>query len=152
MSSLKINLALFLVSLTGVIFLDRLAKYLISFLHDKPITLGHTAFQFVYRENPQAAFSIPISGFPLIIIVSLLILGFIYFTWRYLDWMKPLTALVSAFILGGALSNLADRIFFGHVIDFIKIWFYPVFNFADVFIFLGVLGLIIFYRPLSKKS
>ncbi len=45
-------------------------------------------------------------------------------------------------ILSGALGNLYDRVFYGYVIDFIDfdLGFYnfPVFNFADVFIFLGL--------------
>ena len=45
-------------------------------------------------------------------------------------------------ILGGALGNLYDRVFYGYVIDFIDFDFgfynFPVFNFADVFIFLGL--------------
>lgn len=45
-------------------------------------------------------------------------------------------------ILSGALGNLYDRVFYGYVIDFIDFDFgfynFPVFNFADVFIFLGL--------------
>jgi lipoprotein signal peptidase len=45
-------------------------------------------------------------------------------------------------ILSGALSNLIDRIYFGCVIDFIDLKFWPVFNFADIFIVAGVIMLI----------
>jgi signal peptidase II len=47
-----------------------------------------------------------------------------------------------ATILSGALGNLYDRVFYGYVIDFIDFDFgfynFPVFNFADIFIFLGL--------------
>ena len=45
-------------------------------------------------------------------------------------------------ILSGAISNLIDRLYFGCVIDFIDLKFWPVFNFADVYITIGVIMLI----------
>jgi signal peptidase II len=49
-------------------------------------------------------------------------------------------------ILAGALGNLADRIFRGHVIDFLdfylKKWHWPAFNFADSCISVGAVSLI----------
>lgn len=49
-------------------------------------------------------------------------------------------------LVGGSISNLADRIRDGHVTDFIHISHWPTFNLADSFIVIGVvllaLGLI----------
>ena len=51
-------------------------------------------------------------------------------------------------IIAGALSNIADRTLNGYVIDFIyfhyKDFFWPAFNFADIYITIGVL--IILYQ------
>ncbi|MEJ5200839.1 MAG: signal peptidase II [Anaerolineales bacterium] len=44
--------------------------------------------------------------------------------------------------LGGAIGNLIDRIVLGHVIDFISIWTFAVFNIADASITMGVIVLI----------
>lgn len=44
-----------------------------------------------------------------------------------------------ALILGGAVGNLIDRVRFGYVIDFIKVYWWPNFNLADVWIVLGVI-------------
>ena len=41
-------------------------------------------------------------------------------------------------ILGGALSNLCDRIFLGYVVDYIDIRIWPVFNLSDSCISIGV--------------
>ena len=46
-------------------------------------------------------------------------------------------------ILGGALSNLYDRIVFGFVVDYIDIRIWPVFNISDMCISIGVIILII---------
>jgi len=45
-------------------------------------------------------------------------------------------------IFGGA-SNLCDRICFGGVIDYIKIPLFPIFNIADIMIFIGIIKLLI---------
>jgi signal peptidase II len=58
-------------------------------------------------------------------------------------------------ILGGALGNLYDRIFFKAVPDFIDFhidnfhWF--IFNVSDIFITLGVISMIIF-ELLNKEN
>ena len=46
-------------------------------------------------------------------------------------------------ILSGATGNLIDRIKLGYVIDFLDFRIWPVFNFADSFITIGV-GLLAF--------
>ena len=58
-------------------------------------------------------------------------------------------------IVGGALGNLHDRIFFNAVPDFIDFhignfhWF--IFNVSDIFITLGVIGMI-FFELLNKEN
>ena len=53
-----------------------------------------------------------------------------------------LVAVALGLIIGGASGNLIDRLLFGHVIDFVDIyyrdWHWPAFNLADSSIFLGV--------------
>ena len=53
-------------------------------------------------------------------------------------------AVFSAFILGGVIGNLADRIFLGYVRDFINLRIWPSFNLADVGLTIGVIGIIIY--------
>ncbi len=55
-------------------------------------------------------------------------------------------------LVGGALGNVADRLLYGYVLDFLNMSCCGVqnpfvFNVADVFIFVGALGLIVFDRP-----
>ena len=60
------------------------------------------------------------------------------------------------FILGGALGNLFDRIYYSSVPDFIDFhingfhWF--IFNVADIFVSIGVLCLILAEIFFNKKS
>ena len=58
-------------------------------------------------------------------------------------------------ISSGALGNAIDRVYFGGVIDFIDFFIYnfhwPAFNFADIFITLGVM-LLLFDNLFYKKN
>ncbi len=58
-------------------------------------------------------------------------------------WM----AIALTLILGGAVGNVIDRVYFGHVIDFIDIyfrgWHWPAFNIADSAICIGAVMMVI---------
>jgi len=60
-------------------------------------------------------------------------------------------------IISGAIGNLIDRFFYGYVVDFIdfhyKKFHWPAFNFADSFITIGVILLIIdeFIKKVKRK-
>ncbi|KKP78386.1 MAG: Lipoprotein signal peptidase [Candidatus Moranbacteria bacterium GW2011_GWF2_35_39] len=55
-------------------------------------------------------------------------------------------------IFSGAISNIIDRLFFGCVIDFIDLKFWPVFNLADIYITIGVVISIIRTTDFHMKS
>ncbi len=59
---------------------------------------------------------------------------------------ERLHAAALSLILGGAIGNLIDRVWFGYVIDFIDVYYnthhWPIFNVADSAITLGVILLI----------
>ena len=59
-----------------------------------------------------------------------------------------------ALILGGAIGNVIDRIRFGHVVDFLDVFYgkyhWPAFNIADAAIVVGA-GLLILDGFLDKK-
>ena len=48
-----------------------------------------------------------------------------------------------ALIVGGAIGNLLDRIYQGHVTDFIDFIHFPAFNVADAAINVGVAAIVI---------
>jgi len=55
---------------------------------------------------------------------------------------KPMLWLPVGMVFGGALGNLADRVRIDGVTDFIDPVLWPAFNFADMSIVLGVLGVL----------
>jgi len=46
-------------------------------------------------------------------------------------------------IITGGASNMIDRVLRGGVVDFIKIWKFPVFNFADLLICFAIFLLVV---------
>lgn len=69
------------------------------------------------------------------------------------DWRS---ALPLTLIIGGAIGNLVDRLRFGHVVDFIDVyydrWHWPTFNIADSAISVGVVFLILFGLRAGGKN
>lgn len=67
--------------------------------------------------------------------------------WRIRKEGQVILSIGLAFVLGGAIGNLIDRIRLGHVTDFIQVWFgnwaFPSFNVADAGISVGAALLII---------
>ncbi len=65
---------------------------------------------------------------------------------RNLKSHERITAIALALILGGAIGNVIDRVIYGHVIDFIQVYYkqyyWPTFNLADSFILIGAAFLI----------
>ena len=81
----------------------------------------------------------------LLIIIGLLVVGFIFYLMKSAsDMFEEWGFLI---IISGALSNIIDRIFNGYVIDFIyfhyKYFFWPAFNFADIYITIGIIMIVI---------
>ena len=106
----------------------------------------------IHTKNTGAAFGLfsespaPWKTLLLIVVSSLLLAMVIAVMWRnqQLRWE---TGVGLALILGGALSNLFDRIRLGRVVDFVDVYFrsyhWPTFNLADSAIVVGA-GLLVF--------
>ncbi len=77
-------------------------------------------------------------------IVALILL--IMLLWMYKN-PKPYLNYALAFIIGGAIGNLFDRIKYGAVADFLDFhlasYHWPAFNIADSFVFIGVVMLLL---------
>ncbi len=88
--------------------------------------------------------------------VSALILLIIVYLVYLMVYSDNLGKIIISFILGGALGNVYDRLTYFAVPDFIDFhikdfhWF--TFNFADIFISLGIFGMIIKEFIFYKKT
>ena len=116
--------------------LDFLTKnWAISNLSSSPRKIIGSFLQLTLLRNPGAAFSMA-TGFT-IIFTSLSIAVAIFIVRSAARITHPWWVVVAGLVLGGVLGNLSDRIFrepgflYGHVIDWIQIPHWPVFNIAD---------------------
>ena len=101
---------------------------------------GNEFFIFKYSLNPGAAFGLLRGWNNFLILFSIAVILFILY---YRNNKKLETGM--AFLLGGTLSNLIDRIFFQGVIDYIHLDFLNnVFNIADVANIIGA-GILIYH-------
>jgi signal peptidase II len=95
-----------------------------------------------YVRNKGVAFG-ALAGNGGALVVGLTIAALVLLTAYFaLRAEKPWLWLPVGIIAGGALGNLADRARDGAVIDFIDPVLWPAFNFADMGIVLGILGLL----------
>ncbi len=85
--------------------------------------------------NSGAAFSLPVPNW-LIIILSLPIIALVIFL-LIKERHKTYNFLIWVLILTGAISNFFDRIFYGHVIDYLA-FITGVINLGDVLIVIGL--------------
>ena len=113
---------------------------------DNSVSIIKDFLDFTYVKNTGVAWSIFDDNKYLVLILSgVIIFGIIYYIYKEKP-SKFIAKLSYSFILGGAIGNFINRIFYGYVIDFIDIkifnYNYPVFNIADIFIVLGVMLLI----------
>jgi len=135
-----------------VIVLDQSTKLLADhFLHyQQPISII-PMFNFTLLYNKGAAFSFlnDAGGWQrwFFTIVSSVI-SIVLIIWLHkLKTSQKLLITSIALILGGAVGNLIDRSVYGHVIDFLDVYYqqyhWPAFNIADSAISIGAVLLII---------
>ena len=114
---------------------------------------------FVYVKNTGAAWGM-LAGRPVFLIVlSLIVIGLLiaYYVLRLKKTDKHSSVwfgVSMGLIAGGCFGNLVDKIAFGYVRDFINFEFisFPVFNFADVALTIGVITMIIYFLFFYSKE
>jgi lipoprotein signal peptidase len=102
--------------------------------------------QFELFKNDHLVFSLPLSN---VVGITLMVAAMMVVAW--LGWRRGrrgngAATFGAVLMLVGAASNLFDRLYYGFVIDWANLgrW-WPVFNVADVMIFVGLLLLV--FRP-----
>lgn len=171
-----------------IVIADQITKLLVKGISIPSLNIHHEGmrygfsrpvfgefFRLTFIENPGMAFGIDLGGKLFFSIFSVIASGVILF-YLYKVRSEPLGLRLSlALILGGAVGNLIDRVFYGvifdesplfygKVVDFLDVDFFnvtlgsysmtrwPVFNIADASVTVGVLLLLIFHRHVTTTS
>lgn len=145
-----------------VLSIDQWTKWLAEtkLTFHEPVSVVEPILNWTLAYNYGAAFSFLadaggwqkwfFSG--LALVMSLFLIGYLIKAPR----QAKLLSIGLALMLGGAVGNLIDRLLHGHVIDFIHVhyydvWDYPIFNIADMGISIGVALIVIDMLFLEKN-
>jgi signal peptidase II len=171
-----------------IVVVDHIAKFLVKGFDIPSLGLYHAGMplgasypifgdflRLTFIENPGMAFGIDVGGKLFLTLFSVLATGGIFYYLYKIREEAFVIRLSLALILGGAVGNLIDRVFFGvifgegalfygKVVDFIDVDFFnieifgyhltrwPVFNFADASVSCGVILLLIFHRRFTEAG
>ena len=101
--------------------------------------------------NTGTAFGLLPDQTTVLIVASLLAIGFLYYFYRTQALPMRLLRLGIGLQLGGAFGNLIDRLRNGAVVDFIDVGPWPIFNLADSSIVIGI-AIIVGVTMLTKDE
>lgn len=118
---------------------DQLTKALV--VHQ--LALGDEAkvagpFAIHYVANSGIAFGLFAGATVIVAVVTALAVAWMLVVFGRSGGRHPILPVGLGLVIGGAVSNLADRVRIGHVTDFLDIGVWPAFNLADTFIVGGV--------------
>lgn len=158
---MRTSIKIFIFCLTSLVFIgcDRVTKDLAKehLMNKAAISYFHNSFRLSYVENTGAAMSVgdelsTTTGFWLLCVLPLIFLLFLTgYVIRNSKEMSLMKICSFSLIISGGLGNIIDRILFNrHVTDFMNIGVDDlrtgIFNFADVCVTAGAIGLLIFYN------
>ena len=139
---IKIFLVIFLV------FLDFLTKKLVfNFIDLNNFISIYSFFDLAHIHNYGISFGLFSNILPsyLFVIIGIFLTFFIFY--MYLKSNQIYEKWGFIIIISGALSNISDRLLNGFVLDFLyfhyKDFYWPAFNFADIYITIGLCMIIL---------
>ena len=119
-----------------LVLVDQLSKYLIR-TYNPQVDLGFLSLYLT--TNTGAIFGYFKGMNSIFIVLSFVAIALLLY---YFKELGPQHAAPLALVLTGVLGNLIDRLWLGHVVDFIDFLIWPSFNLADSCITIGVIWLL----------
>ncbi len=140
-------LALVAVALSAIAA-DQATKHVVV----NQLALGERAhvigpFSIHHLQNSGIAFGLFASATAVVIVLTAIAVGWMLVFFARSGARHPILPAALGLVIGGSVSNLADRVRLGHVTDFLDFRYWPAFNLADSFIVIGVailLGALLF--------
>ena len=141
----KSNIILVVILVSVLLGIDLLLKYLVS-TYLTTVNIIDNFFSLTYVLNDGAAFSLFASRTYLLILIAIICLFFIIYELKNnLD--DRMLSIGYSLALAGLLGNFLDRLIDGYIIDYLSFkilgYNYPIFNFADILIVVGIVIVII---------
>lgn len=130
----------------AVLALDQAGKWLALeklMLHESIPLTPFLNLTLIYNKGAAFGFLSTASGWQNLFFIAIAIVAtaVILYLLRRMGTKDRFLAVALMLILGGAIGNLIDRLLYGHVVDFIDVyygsWHWPAFNVADSAITIG---------------
>lgn len=136
----------FIIYCLGALAVDQITKYFVvtRMQIGDSIAVIPRLFSITLVKNPGGAFRILAHQTSLFIVVGVVLVFGVVLVLLHMPRADTRLSSSLGLLTGGVLGNLFDRLRTGYVTDFLDFHFWPVFNFADVFIFVGVVILLLF--------
>src|SRR3569833_3864608 len=111
-----------------VLLIDQVTKQIAEAslgLHEPVTLLPYVNFMLAYKTGAAFSFLAAAPGWQrwIFVVLAVTVSGFIVMWLRRLESTEKLQGVALALILGGAVGYVIDRILFGHVIDFIGVYY-----------------------------
>ncbi len=110
-----------------------------------PLSIHHV-------RNSGIAFGLFASRTSAVIVLTTVAVGAMLVFYARSAQRHPLLPVALGLVLGGSVSNLADRVRLGYVTDFLDLRWWPAFNLADTFIVVGVGLLFLSFVAADRSS
>lgn len=146
---------------TIIIVLDQISKQYAERsleLYERISVMPFFNFTLAYNEGAAFSFLSDAGGWQRwFFLILTAVISVVLFFWLKKSESK-IESLALSMVLGGAIGNFIDRLLFGHVIDFLDVYYkthhWPAFNVADMAISGGVMLLIYttFTQPSDKPQ
>lgn len=146
----------YIILISLLVFTDQLSKFItVKYLAEyESFSVINNILDFTHVHNTGGPWSI-FDNMPAVFIVMTAIIFVVGFIYLKKNPPKHITEKIAiCLIAGGAVGNLADRVFRGFVVDMIDVNFfnYPVFNVADCYIVTGAILMCIYVLFLEEKK
>jgi len=113
-------------------------------------------FDITHIQNFGVSFGLFSETIPSLVLILISLFVTVFVMYLYINSSDTLERWGLFVIICGAISNIVDRSINGYVIDFlyfhINKFYWPAFNFADIYISLGIIMIIINMVKKIKKS
>ena len=110
-------------------------------------------FAIRYTLNTGVSFSMLEGQTEMLIVLQIILIAVVTAAcvFTYIKMRHPVLQTSLCWIVAGGAGNLIDRVSFGHVIDFISVGSFPVWNFADMCVVGGCILIAIYLLWLYPK-
>ena len=144
-----IKFSVMMAIIVAILVVDLVTKYVFDakLAGGESVTVIPYLFNFRIVHNYGAAWGMLAGKQVFLIVLTFIFLGifiFYYIKEKNKSWLLNVTF---GFLFAGCLGNLYDRLIFGYVRDMIEFDFwksFPIFNFADVALSVGVVLLVVY--------